>query len=1134
MNELSVNGNDSQRAKSSTNARRRSPLPNPPNLQEVGTGPTLSEAIGGVETWFGGSDSYASRFGNGDSGNQEGKGNPSGLQSRKPFTAQASHDDLTRLAADPEIDISSPAVRTKSPKVRTPKALPIPPNPTESPGLQPNVPGRLSVTTGLPRSSATAITPTNPGVERGGSMGRRRTLARPERAVTSPNRSFLNQRPHRRFDAWGTFTEIVTCCIPSFFLSRFGKMHEKPVQKAWREKIALCMIILCLCTGVGFITYGFTATLCKQEVGTTPAPRVAEMTTKSEPNMFVIDGVLYNMTAYVNIHANLPKFATRQLDHSLITQTTGKDISPFFANRQLPDSCGLQRPMPFSCVTSQFPAYYAYCHDLTKFQTAVERYNLRVGPVVYQWDDVAQLNRSLVVYKDMVLDVSPYLAAKVPYFGDYTDDVLKYHLRSDVSINMAGSAKRKGTADCLAMLYKVGQLDVDSIGCATSNVILYLSLIIILGVVLCRFFFAIYFDWFISRELGKLQQSHSETKRLVGNRREILEGGKHPFPLKAGKANRPKDMQLQIDRTQSGVGGVTRMPSGASRLAHTRSAQRAREEAAARSRGDAGSIRSVIGAYESPYGKEVYTILLVTCYSEGESGLRATMDSLAETSYSDDHKLLFIVADGLIKGSGETRTTPEIVISMLEMDDNWQCPPEPVSYIAIADGSKRHNKAQVYTAWYTRGDRCIPTILVVKCGTEEEAKQAKPGNRGKRDSQIILMSFFKAVMFDEPMTPLHYDLFQKIHYLMGVTADQFEIVLMVDADTKVAPDSLSRMVACMVRDPLVMGLCGETRIANKKESWVSRIQVFEYYLSHHLHKAFESVFGGVTCLPGCFCMYRIKAPKGDGYWVPILCNPDIVKTYSDNKTVTLHKKNLLLLGEDRFLTTLMLGTFPYRKLIFVPRAFCKTVVPAQFKVLLSQRRRWINSTIHNLMELVLVRELCGIFCFSMQFIILLELIGTVVLPAAIVFTIILIFQSVFGTPQLLALLLLFAILGLPAVLILLTTRRRVYIWWMCIYIVALPIWNFVLPTYAFWHFDDFSWGQTRKVEGEEEGAGKGGHGEGDGKVVGPDEIVMKKWVDWETERRRRIRKEWQQNDFKGVLGSPLSWRASPRTQHLEL
>jgi len=187
------------------------------------------------------------------------------------------------------------------------------------------------------------------------------------------------------------------------------------------------------------------------------------------------------------------------------------------------------------------------------------------------------------------------------------------------------------------------------------------------------------------------------------------------------------------------------------------------------------------------------------------------------------------------------------------------------------------------------------------------------------------------------------------------------------------------MVAAMVKDDNVMGLCGETKIANKKASWISMIQVFEYYISHHLTKAFESVFGGVTCLPGCFSMYStsrhvsityaigIKAPKGaEGYFVPILANPDVVSRYQENIVDTLHKKNLLLLGEDRYLSTLMLKTFPHRKQIFVPQAVCKTVVPDSFSVLLSQRRRWINSTVHNLMELFLVRDLCGTFCFSMQ------------------------------------------------------------------------------------------------------------------------------------------------------------------------
>ena len=134
-------------------------------------------------------------------------------------------------------------------------------------------------------------------------------------------------------------------------------------------------------------------------------------------------------------------------------------------------------------------------------------------------------------------------------------------------------------------------------------------------------------------------------------------------------------------------------------------------------------------------------------------------------------------------------------------------------------------------------------------------------------------------------------------------------------------------------------------------------------------KAFESVFGGVTCLPGCFCMYRLKA-RGEKGWIPILVNPDILDAYSIDSVDTLHQKNLLLLGEDRFLSTLMLRRFPARKMVFVPKAKCKTVVPDDFKTLLSQRRRWINSTIHNLMELVLVNNLCGTFCFSMQVLLL--------------------------------------------------------------------------------------------------------------------------------------------------------------------
>ena len=251
-------------------------------------------------------------------------------------------------------------------------------------------------------------------------------------------------------------------------------------------------------------------------------------------------------------------------------------------------------------------------------------------------------------------------------------------------------------------------------------------------------------------------------------------------------------------------------------------------------------------------------------------------------------------------------------------------------------------------------------------------------------------------------------------------------------------------------------------------------------------------------------MYRIKAPKGwQNYWVPILANPDIVEHYSENVVDTLHKKNLLLLGEDRYLTTLMLKTFPKRKQVFVPQAVCKTMAPDAFRVLLSQRRRWINSTVHNLFELVLVRDLCGTFCFSMQFVIFIELVGTLVLPAAICFTVYVVISSIVKKPvQVIPLVLLALILGLPGVLIVVTANRKVYVLWMMLYLLALPIWNFVLPMYAYWKFDDFSWGDTRQTSVGD----KGGHDAVDGEFDGS-QITMKRWRDFERgklDQRRRF------------------------------
>lgn len=238
-----------------------------------------------------------------------------------------------------------------------------------------------------------------------------------------------------------------------------------------------------------------------------------------------------------------------------------------------------------------------------------------------------------------------------------------------------------------------------------------------------------------------------------------------------------------------------------------------------------------------------HTILLVTAYSESIEGLRTTLDSLATTDYPNSHKVILVIADGMVKGSGNSLTTPEIVLGMMKELVVQSDDVDAHSYVAIADGHKRHNRAKVYAGFYEYDNNTVemskqqrvPMLLVAKVGNDLEAGEAKPGNRGKRDSQIILMAFLQKVMFDERMSSFEYEFFNALWRCTGVSPDRYETVLCVDADTKVFPDSVSRMVSCMVHDPEIMGLCGETKVANKSETWVTMMQGwFLFFLLFHL------------------------------------------------------------------------------------------------------------------------------------------------------------------------------------------------------------------------------------------------------------------------------------------------------------
>lgn len=211
-------------------------------------------------------------------------------------------------------------------------------------------------------------------------------------------------------------------------------------------------------------------------------------------------------------------------------------------------------------------------------------------------------------------------------------------------------------------------------------------------------------------------------------------------------------------------------------------------------------------------------------------------------------------------------------------------------------------------------------------------------------------------------------------------------------------------------------------------------------------------------------MYRIRtADKGK----PVIIADEVIEEYSFCNVDTLHKKNLLSLGEDRFLTTLMLKHFPHMSFKFVPDAYALTAAPDEFSVLLSQRRRWINSTIHNLAELMFVKDMCGFCCFSMRFVVFVDLFGTIILPATCVYLLYLVIIAATGEGQfpIISIIMIAGVYGLQMIIFILK-RQWQHIGWMICYMMAYPIYSFVLPIYSFWKQDDFSWGNTRVVIGE--------------------------------------------------------------------
>jgi hypothetical protein len=105
-------------------------------------------------------------------------------------------------------------------------------------------------------------------------------------------------------------------------------------------------------------------------------------------------------------------------------------------------------------------------------------------------------------------------------------------------------------------------------------------------------------------------------------------------------------------------------------------------------------------------GTPLNFLVLVTCYSESTVSIACTLDSLSLTAFPSANKILFLVCDGIVHGSGNDAPTPELVLSLMDrprvvdVTGASMTGLEGVEYNAIASGEKSTNRAIVYVASY--------------------------------------------------------------------------------------------------------------------------------------------------------------------------------------------------------------------------------------------------------------------------------------------------------------------------------------------------------------------------------------------------------------------------------------------------
>ncbi|XP_034230764.1 chitin synthase chs-2 isoform X3 [Thrips palmi] len=189
-----------------------------------------------------------------------------------------------------------------------------------------------------------------------------------------------------------------------------------------------------------------------------------------------------------------------------------------------------------------------------------------------------------------------------------------------------------------------------------------------------------------------------------------------------------------------------------------------------------------------------------------------------------------------------------------------------------------------------------------------------------------------------------------MYYLLGhrlmelpISVDRKEVMaentflLTLDGDIDFQPHAVQLLIDLMKKNRNLGAACGRIHpVGSGPMVWY---QMFEYAIGHWLQKATEHMIGCVLCSPGCFSLFRGKS----------LMDDNVMKKYTTRSDEARHYVQYDQ-GEDRWLCTLLLQR-GYR-VEYSAASDAYTHCPEGFNEFYNQRRRWVPSTIANIMDLL--------------------------------------------------------------------------------------------------------------------------------------------------------------------------------------